>query len=108
MQANGGGGITTHYLQGTGDAGFENHVRVVECPSRVFATIRATRAREGQADMHVEEMLDVARQASQAKTSEEAQGYRLLVDTLKWRASKMKPRATGTSSRSMRRLACGR
>ena len=33
--------------------------------------------------------------ALRAKSSEEAQGYRLLVDTLKWRASKMKPRSYG-------------
>jgi hypothetical protein len=49
------------------------------------------RAREAQADAHVEEMLDVARQAKNAKSSEEVQGYTLLVDTLKWRATKMKP-----------------
>ena len=54
-----------------------------------------TRAREDQADAHVEEMLDVARQAVNAKSSEEVQGYKLLVDTLKWRASKMKPRSYG-------------
>jgi terminase small subunit-like protein len=53
------------------------------------------RAREAQADAHVEEMLDVARQAKNAKSSEEAQGYRLLVDTLKWRATKMKPKSYG-------------
>jgi hypothetical protein len=53
------------------------------------------RAREAQADAHVEEMLEVARQAVHAKTSEEAHGYRLLVDTLKWRASKMKPKSYG-------------
>jgi hypothetical protein len=40
-------------------------------------------------------MLDVARQAKNAKSSEEAQGYRLLVDTLKWRATKMRPKAYG-------------
>ena len=40
-------------------------------------------------------MLDVARSALWAKSSEEAQGYRLRVDTLKWRASKMKPRSYG-------------
>jgi hypothetical protein len=54
-----------------------------------------TRAREGQADAHVEEMLDVARQAVNAKSSEEVQEYKLLVDTFKWRASKMKPRSYG-------------
>ena len=52
-------------------------------------------ARCDQADMHVEEMLDMARQAVNAKSAEEIQGYRLLVDTLKWRASKMKPRTYG-------------
>ena len=52
-------------------------------------------ARCDQADMHVEEMLDIARQAVNAKSAEEIQGYRLLVDTLKWRASKMKPRSYG-------------
>jgi hypothetical protein len=40
-----------------------------------------TRAREDQADALAEEMLDVARSALRAKSSEEAQGYRLLVDT---------------------------
>jgi Bacteriophage Sf6, terminase small subunit-like len=35
------------------------------------------RAREDQADALVEEMLDVARSALRAKSSEEAQGYRL-------------------------------
>jgi hypothetical protein len=54
-----------------------------------------TRAREAQADALVDEMLEVARQAVHAKTSEEVQGYKLLVDTLKWRASKMKPRSYG-------------
>jgi hypothetical protein len=53
------------------------------------------RAREDQADALVEEMLDVARKAVKAKSSEEVQGYKLLVDTLKWRASKMKPRNYG-------------
>ncbi len=53
------------------------------------------RAREAQADAHVEEMLEVARKAVHAKTHEEVQGYRLLVDTLKWRASKMKPKSYG-------------
>jgi hypothetical protein len=40
------------------------------------------RAREDQADALAEEMLDVARSALRAKSSEEAQGYRLLVDTI--------------------------
>jgi terminase small subunit-like protein len=55
------------------------------------------RAREDQADALAEEMLDVARSALRAKSSEEAQGYRLLVDTLKWCASKckLKPRSYG-------------
>ena len=57
------------------------------------------RAREDQADALAEEMLDVARSALRAKSSEEAQGYRLLVDTLKWRASKMKPRSYGDKLR---------
>ena len=57
------------------------------------------RAREDQADALVEEMLDVARPALRAKCSEEVQGYRLLVDTLKWRASKMKPRSYGDKLR---------
>ena len=54
-----------------------------------------TRAREDQADALAEEMLDVARSALRAKFSEEAQGYRLLVDTLKWHTSKIKPRSYG-------------
>ena len=54
-----------------------------------------TRARCDQADALAEEMLDVARSAPRAKSSEEVQGYRLLVDTVKWRASKMKPRSYG-------------
>ena len=51
------------------------------------------RARCDQADAHVEEMLDVARRAS--KTSEQVNDKRILVDTLKWRASKMKPKNYG-------------
>jgi hypothetical protein len=53
------------------------------------------RARCDQADPLAEELLDVARSAPRAKSSEEVQGYRLLVDTLKWRVSKMKPRSYG-------------
>lgn len=53
------------------------------------------RAREDQADALAEEMLDLVRKAVHAKTHEEVQGYRLLVDTLKWRASKMKPKSYG-------------
>jgi hypothetical protein len=95
MQVHGGGLITAHYLQGTGDAGFDNPIRVAECPPRVCGTIRDARARCDQADALVEEILDVARSAPRAKSSEEVQGYKLLVDTLKWRASKMKPRSYG-------------
>jgi hypothetical protein len=51
------------------------------------------RARCDQADALAEEMFDVERSARRAKSSEEVQAYRLLVDTLKWRARKMKPRS---------------
>lgn len=56
---------------------------------------RYARARCDQADTHTEEMLDVARASRSSKTSEEVQSARLLVDTLKWRASKMKPGTYG-------------
>lgn len=50
-------------------------------------------ARGDQADSHVEEMLRVARR--KPATLVEAQQNRLLVDTLKWRATKMKPASWG-------------
>jgi hypothetical protein len=93
MPAPGGGPIITQYLRGTGMPTFVT----------VFNWRRAhpefleqyARAREDQADAHAEEMLDVARQAVNAKSSEEVQGFRLLVDTLKWRAMKMRPKSYG-------------
>lgn len=49
------------------------------------------RARESQADTLADEMLDVAR----AATPEDAQAKRLLVDVLKWRAGKLRPKVYG-------------
>lgn len=51
------------------------------------------RAREDQADTLAEEMLDVARQPSKDQVS--AADKRLLLDTLKWRAGKLKQRVYG-------------
>lgn len=56
---------------------------------------RYARARCDQADTHTEEMLDVARASRKSETSEEVQSARLLVDTLKWRAGKLKPKVYG-------------
>ncbi len=49
---------------------------------------RYMRARELQADYFVERAEEVAEAAKGAKSSEEASAYRLLVDTLKWKAAK--------------------
>ena len=46
-------------------------------------------AREGQADHNVDTMLAVAR------TEDDVQRARLIVDTMKWAASKLKPRVYG-------------
>lgn len=51
------------------------------------------RAREEQADSLVEEMLDAARR--EAVDATDVQNRRLLVDTLKWRAGKLKPKVYG-------------
>jgi transposase len=48
-------------------------------------------AREAQADAHADKALEVAENA----TPENAQAARLLVDTLKWRAAKFRPRVYG-------------
>lgn len=53
--------------------------------------VRYARAREDQADALADEMLDVARNATEKNT----QAKRLLIDTLKWRASKLKPKVYG-------------
>lgn len=52
---------------------------------------RYARAREAQADALAEEMLDVAR----AATEKNAASKRLLVDVLKWRAGKLRPKVYG-------------
>lgn len=52
------------------------------------------RARESQADALTEEMLDEARQASGLDAAG-VQAKRLLIDTLKWRAGKLKPKVYG-------------
>lgn len=49
------------------------------------------RARESQADFLADEMLEVARNS----TNETYQPDRLLVDALKWRAAKLRPRVYG-------------
>lgn len=53
--------------------------------------VRYARAREEQADALADEMLDVARRATEKNTH----AKRLLIDTLKWRASKLKPKVYG-------------
>ena len=53
------------------------------------------RAREDAADTLVDEILEIADQAEQASSSEQVQAARLRVDTRKWAASKMKPKAYG-------------
>lgn len=55
------------------------------------------RAREDQADMLAEEMLDVARAKSADQV--EATDKRLLIDALKWRAGKLRPKVYGDSQR---------
>lgn len=50
-------------------------------------------AREDQADTLAEEMLDVARAKSVDQV--EATDKRLLIDTLKWRAGKLRPKVYG-------------
>lgn len=52
---------------------------------------RYAHAREVQADLLADEMLDVARSSS----NETFQGDRLLVDALKWRAAKLRPKVYG-------------
>lgn len=52
---------------------------------------RYARAREEQADLLAEEALDAARGAN----ARNANAKRLLVDTIKWRAGKLKPKAYG-------------
>lgn len=51
------------------------------------------RAREDQADTLADEMLDVARSKSDDQVA--AADKRLLIDTLKWRAGKLKQRVYG-------------
>jgi hypothetical protein len=48
-------------------------------------------AREDQADALADEMLDVARSA----TNQDANAKRVLIDTLKWRAGKLRPKVYG-------------
>lgn len=54
-------------------------------------------AREDQADVLAEEMLDVARAKSADQV--EATDKRLLIDALKWRAGKLRPKVYGDSQR---------
>lgn len=56
-------------------------------------TDKYTRAREAQADYITEEMLDVARTKSSDQIDN--QDKRLLIDTLKWRAGKLRPKVYG-------------
>lgn len=53
------------------------------------------RARSVLADHHFDEVLDASRKALGAQSAEEVQAHKLLVDSLKWRASKMKPSIYG-------------
>lgn len=53
------------------------------------------RAREAQAHAKADELEEVARQALTCETSEQVAAHRLLVDTLKWSASKLFPRQYG-------------
>lgn len=52
------------------------------------------RAREVQADVDVERAMEVADRAARGEY-EDVQAARLLVDTLKWRAAKFRPRRYG-------------
>jgi hypothetical protein len=52
-------------------------------------------ARELQADALTDEMLDIARSA----TNQDAHAKRLLVDVLKWRAAKLRPKVYGDRMR---------
>lgn len=54
------------------------------------------RAREEQADTLADEMLDVARESSLDQVS--AADKRLLLDTLKWRAGKLRPKVYGDAT----------
>jgi Bacteriophage Sf6, terminase small subunit-like len=62
--------------------------------NEVFRTQYA-RAREDQADALADEMLDAARSA----TNQDANAKRVLVDTLKWRAGKLRPKVYGDRMR---------
>lgn len=53
------------------------------------------RARDQSADADEDEAVEVARQSLQAQSAEEVQAARLLVDTLKWRAAKRRPKEYG-------------
>jgi hypothetical protein len=62
--------------------------------NEVFRTQYA-RAREIQADSLADEMLDVARSA----TNQDANAKRVLIDALKWRAAKLRPKIYGDRMR---------
>ena len=53
------------------------------------------RARDQSADADEDEAVEVARQSLHARSAEEVQAARLLVDTLKWRAAKRRPKEYG-------------
>lgn len=57
---------------------------------------RYARAREDQADAYAERMIREA-EGAMGLPSEGVQAKRLLVDTLKWHASKLKPKVYGDS-----------
>lgn len=56
---------------------------------------RYARAREEQADLFAEEIIELADMAMEAKDNVQAQAYRLRVDARKWVASKLKPKSYG-------------
>ena len=53
------------------------------------------RAREAQADVLFDELADVAEQALNAETAVEVSARKLIVDTHKWRISKIAPKKYG-------------
>ena len=56
---------------------------------------RYARAKEAQADLMAEDIIDLSDEAMNALTSEQAQAYRLRVDARKWVAAKLKPKKYG-------------
>ena len=62
-----------------------------DCSPGVYTDFFAPYAHEAQVDMLAEEMLDVAR----AATPDSVNAAKLLIDTLKWRAARLRPRVYG-------------